>query len=122
MKVNAGRSPFLISFIGKDSPSWRQRTRRPTLSRAGGTGEGGRKFCGSQNQKILPTCILCITGETQDLFVSYFCMILIHNSSGDSAEKLPATMIELMERLSELSDRTVDDDPENPFLKGNKFY
>ena len=26
--------------------------------------------------------LLCITGETQDFFVSHYCMILIHNSLG----------------------------------------
>ncbi len=33
--------------------------------------------------KMVSNSLLCITGETQDLFVSHFCMILIHNSPCD---------------------------------------
>jgi len=32
-------------------------------------------------KKMVHNNLLCITGETQDLFVSHFCLILIHNST-----------------------------------------
>jgi len=37
--------------------------------------------------KMVRNSLLCITGETQDLFASHLSMILIHNSPGDFEKK-----------------------------------
>jgi len=47
--------------------------------RAVDTGTNAASHCKIKN--LVHNNLLCITGETQDLFVSHFCLILIHNST-----------------------------------------
>ena len=47
--------------------------------RAVETGTNAASHCKIKN--LVHNSLLCITGETQDLFVSHFCLILIHNST-----------------------------------------
>ena len=44
-------------------------------------------FVYHKNRKMIHNSILCITGETQDIFVSHFCKILIRSIPGQFFEK-----------------------------------